>query len=143
MLHFNRVDVCLTAHEKEALLLEAKQAWPHYLDTHIALYKFYFRMGDYQAAERGAIGALKEAAKQGGFNRNYRLLTPGTADWLGDHSIARLYLFTLKALGVIRLRRQRVFHAYQVLKKLMELDPYDEIGGSNFYAISENILNSL
>lgn len=124
--------------EKEAILLAAIEQWPRALDTYIALYKFYFRTAQYQQAEAQVWKTLFEASRQGGFNRNYRRLTRSSANWLDDKSIARLYLFSLKALGVIRLRRGKIPQAKNVLTKLLELDPYDEIGGSNFLAIAES-----
>jgi hypothetical protein len=124
--------------KKEALLLDAVETWPEGLDGHIALYKFYFRTGRYRDAERAVWAALREAARQGGFTRNYRLLRPGDADWFGDHAVSRLYLFSLKALGVIRLRRERIALAKKVLGKLAELDPYDEVGGGAFLEIARS-----
>lgn len=125
---------------KERLLLDALARWPHALDTHIALYKLYFRTARYAAAERQVWRTLTEAARQGGFTRNYRRLRIDSAPWLEDQSVARLYLFSLKALGVIRLRRGRVMAAHRVLSKLLKLDPTDEIGGSNFLGIARRFL---
>lgn len=125
---------------KERILLGAMQRWPDALDTYIALYKLYFRTARYQDAERQVWRTLTEAARQGGFRRNYRLLTADSAPWLEDKSVARLYLFSLKALGVIRLRQEKVVRAHQVLSKLLELDPADEIGGSNFLLIAERFI---
>lgn len=126
--------------EKEQLLLEALRRRPDALDTYIALYKLYFRTARYREAERQVWRTLSESSKQGGFTRNYRLLKQDSAPWLEDQSVARLYLFSLKALGVIRLRRGRIRLAHQVLTKLLELDPNDEIGGSNFLGIAERFL---
>ncbi len=126
--------------EKERLLLDAMQRWPEALDTYIALYKLYFRTARYEDAERQVWLTLTEAARQGGFRRNYRLLLKDSAPWLEDKSVARLYLFSLKALGVIRLRQAKVLRAQQVLSKLLELDPTDEIGGSNFLHIAERFI---
>ena len=126
---------------KERLLLAALARWPNALDAHIALYKLYFRTARYREAESQVWRTLTEAARQGGFNRNYRRLQVDSAPWLEDQRIARLYLFSLKALGVIRLRRGRVHLAHRVLSKLLELDPSDEIGGSNFLAIARRFLD--
>ncbi len=126
--------------EKEALLLTALYQWPDALDTYIALYKFYFRTARYEEAERQVWKTLKRSASLGGFRWNYRLLQPDTAPWLEDQSVARLYLFSLKALGVIRLRRGRVRLAHRVLSKLLDLDQNDEIGGSNFLGIAERFI---
>ena len=122
---------------KEALLRGAVAAWPSGLDAHIALYKFYFRTARYRDAEKAVWAALREAARQGGFTRNYRVLTPADADWLEDHAVSRLFLFSLKALGVIRLRRGRIALAKRVLEKLLALDPHDEIGGGAFLSTTE------
>lgn len=126
--------------EKERILQQALARWPQALDTYIALYKLYFRTARYREAECQVWLTLTEAARQGGFPRNYRRLHQDSAAWLEDQSISRLYLFSLKALGVIRLRRGRVRQAHQVLSKLLELDPTDEIGGSNFLAIAQSVL---
>lgn len=122
--------------EKEQLLLTALERWPESLDTYIALYKLYFRTARYEEAERQVWRTLKTSARLGGFRWNYRLLKADTAPWLEDQTVARLYLFSLKALGVIRLRRGRVILAHRVLSKLLELDINDEIGGSNFHGIA-------
>ncbi len=122
--------------EKERLLKLALERWPTALDTYIALYKLYFRTARYREAEQQVWRTLHESSRQGGFTRNYRRLTRDSAAWLEDQAVSRLYLFSLKALGVIRLRRGRVRLAHQVLSKLLELDPLDEIGGGNFHAIA-------
>jgi len=95
-----------------------------------------FRIGRYREAEGAVWRALREAARQGGFRHNYRLLGSNSADWLNDQSASRLYLFSLKALGVIRLRRGRIALAKRVLAKVLELDPQDELGAGNFLAIA-------
>lgn len=122
----------------EALLLEARRRWPQEPDAHIGLYKFYFVSRRYQEAEAAVWMAMREAANVAGFNRNYRRLHAGSADWSLRQGAERLYLFSLKALGVIRLRRQRVLQARQVLEKLLELDPVDEIGGGAFLHIARS-----
>lgn len=125
-------------HHRERLLHQAVEQYPSALDARIALYKFRFRGGRHREAEQAVWGAMREAARQGGFDRNYRRLTPTSTDWLDDRSISRLYLFSLKALGVIRLRRGRTYLARIVLTKLLELDPQDELGGGHFLAIARS-----
>lgn len=122
----------------EALLLEARRRWPQEPDAHIALYKFYFVSRRYAEAEAAVWLALREAAQLAGFDRNYRRLQPRSADWSRRQGAERLYLFSLKALGVIRLRRGRVAQARRVLEKLLELDPVDEIGGGAFLHIARS-----
>lgn len=122
----------------EQRLRDAFARWPQVIDISIALYKLYFRTGRYRQAECQVWTTLRLAARLGGFSRNYHRLHSDSADWLEDHSIARLYLFSLKALGVVRLRQGKVMRARQVLRKLEELDPQDEIGGGNFLMIAES-----
>ncbi len=123
---------------QEALLLEARRRWPQEPDVHISLYKFYFVSARYPEAEAAVWQALKIGAQIAGFSRNYRRLTPASADWSQRRGAIRLYLFSLKALGVIRLRRQKVNDARRVLEKLLELDPSDEIGGGSFLHIARS-----
>ncbi len=40
------------------------------------------------------------------------------------------YLFSLKALGFIRLRQQHFDESHAILEKLREIDPQDSVGGS-------------
>lgn len=127
--------------KKEQLLVKARKLWPQAPDVHIALYKFYFVVAQYNQAEAAVWQALRIAAGKAGFNRNYRRLTCHSANWQQLDCPARLYLFSLKALGVCRLRRGRVLAAYAVLKKLLELDPSDGIGGAAFLAIAQSFFD--
>lgn len=123
-------------HAVEALLLEGLRRWAEEPDAHIGLYKFYFFHARYREAEIAVWRALHSAASSGGFRRNYRRLQRADADWQQRAGAERLYLFSLKALGLIRLRRGRVRDARRVLEKLLELDPFDEIGGAAFLQIA-------
>ncbi|MFC3608360.1 hypothetical protein [Stutzerimonas tarimensis] len=127
-----------TPESVEALLLEARERWPEQPDAHIGLYKFYFVAKRYPEAEAAVWQAMRSAARVGGFERNYRRLGPGSADWSRRQGAERLFLFSLKALGVIRLRREKVLQARSVLEKLHELDPSDEIGGGAFLYIARS-----
>lgn len=127
--------------QREATLLKARLAWPDEPDTHIALYKFYFVAAEYNKAEAAVWGAMRQAAKLAGFDRNYRRLNNDSAAWHKKAGAERLYLFSLKALGVCRLRRGRVLAAYSVLKKLLELDTNDEIGGYAYFTIASSFFD--
>lgn len=121
----------------EALLLEALRRWSQEPDAYIGLYKFYFLHGRYAEAEATVWRAMRGAAGRAGFDRNYRRLHVASADWQCRNGAVRLYLFSLKALGVIRLRRGKVESARRALEKLLELDPFDEIGGGAFLQIAQ------
>ncbi|MCG8314912.1 MAG: hypothetical protein MI976_17010 [Pseudomonadales bacterium] len=123
----------------ESQLVDINDRWPNYVDTYIALFKYYFRTAQYRQAEVTVWQAMKLTSNRGEFRRNYRVLSPDSQDWLAGDSDQRHYLFCLKALGVIRLRRGRVCLAKKVLTKLEELDPYDEIGGGNYLLIANSI----
>lgn len=123
---------------QEARLIKIKEAWSGYVDPYFALFKFYFRAAKYRQAEIIVWQAAKLLADRQGFSVNYRRLTQQTTDWLQNDTDQRHFLFCLKALGVIRLRRDKVFLAKKVLSKLSELDPFDEIGGGNFLQIAES-----
>ncbi|GAB2197326.1 hypothetical protein [Sessilibacter sp. MAH4] len=122
----------------EERLLEIHEQWPGCVDPYMALFKFYFRVVRYQEAERMVWRLMTLLSDRNQFCKNYRLLKPCTTNWLLHDSDPRHFLFCLKALGVIRLRRGKVFLAKKVLSKLEELDPNDEIGGSNFLFIARS-----
>jgi hypothetical protein len=125
--------------QTEKLLVEARSRWPGEPDAHIALYKFYFVMARYADAERTVWRSICEAAACANITRNYRRLSGHSADWKTREGPTRWYLFNLKALGVVRLRRERAHEAQRVLQKLLELDPSDEIGGGAFLQIARAV----
>lgn len=138
------LDEAMRSHDPlicESLLLKARSHWPEEPDAHISLYKFYFVAGRYAQAEAAVWQAMRIAAELAGFNRNYRLLDANSAQWADRAGPVRLYLFSLKALGVCRLRRGRPLAAYAVLSKLVALDPSNEIGGSAFCEIARSFFD--
>lgn len=132
----------------ETLLLEAHTLDPSCLPVYFALYKFYFyksRLADrtearaavqgrtgcgFADAERIALAALDTAASQAGMPADWRQLTAQSANWTDTRGPQHFYLFSLKALAFIRLRRGRADTAQALLAKLAELDPSDTVGGS-------------
>ena len=101
------------------------------LQTYFALYKFYFYQGRLQEAEREVMAGLEAASLQGGFPGDYRRLAlePGKWDMYASE-ITLFYLYTLKALAFIKLRRQHDDEAHTILSLLRILDPEDRSGGS-------------
>jgi hypothetical protein len=123
----------------EILLKAAQHADPHCLAVYFALYKFYFYRGRLNEAERAALDGLAEAAAQGGFGDDWNQLHAGSADWTPATGAARFYLFSLKALAFIRLRRGRTTEAAAILAKLADLDPTDQVGGSVIRSLAAKI----
>lgn len=124
--------------ELEMRLQRIVADWPECIDPYIALFKYYFRVARYYEAEVTVWQAMRLEARRGGFGINYRRHQPDPDYWLANDSSQRHYLFCLKALGVIRLRRGRLAMARRVLSKLLQLDPHDEIGGGSFLRICES-----
>jgi tetratricopeptide (TPR) repeat protein len=111
-------------------LYQARDIDPDQLEVYVALYKFCFYSGHFDEAESIALQALARAADNGGFERDWMLLNETSTDWNGIESPARLYLYSLKALGFIRLRKGDSVGAAEVLAILARLDPEDQVGGS-------------
>jgi tetratricopeptide (TPR) repeat protein len=121
----------------ETLLWQAQDQAPEALPVYFSLYKFYFYKGDLKQAERAARMALLAAAMRGGFDADWRILQQNSTDWQDYAAPAHFYLFSLKALAFIRLRRQDVAEASAILAKLAELDPRDSVGASVIRTIME------
>ncbi len=114
----------------EQLLLDAQQLDPECLPVYFALYKFYFYRSRLADAERITLAALDAAATQAGFPADWRQLNARSADWADTRGPQHFYLFSLKALAFICLRRGHADEACTILAKLAELDPRDSVGGS-------------
>ena len=114
----------------ETLLWQAQKLAPEVLPVYFSLYKFYFYKGNLEQAELSARMALLAAAMQGGFNADWRSLQIDSADWQDYEAPSHFYLFSLKALAFIRLRRGDAMESSAILEKLMEIDPADSVGAS-------------
>jgi len=112
------------------LLYRAREMKPDQLEIYIALYKICFYRGCFDEAEQVALDALQQSAKDAGFDADWQQLNAGSTDWAVDEGPARLYLYSLKALAFIRLRKGQHDLARQVLNKLQQLDLNDLVGGS-------------
>lgn len=115
----------------EQLFKQAQALDSACLQTHFALYKFYFYQGRLQEAEREVMVGLSVASQQGGFPGDYRILAADPGIWdMYASDIALFYLYTLKALAFIKLRQQLEDDAQFILRLLQVLDPEDRIGSS-------------
>jgi len=122
----------------EKLFKQAQQLDPSCLQTYFALYKFYFYQGRLQEAEREVNAGLKQAAQQGNFPNDYRLLAGEENHWdMYASEVALFYLYTLKALAFIKLRQNQTSEARLILSIIALLDPEDRSGASVIMQLSE------
>jgi|SRR5208282_4221810 len=125
--------------EAEVKLLEARQLDPLCLATYFALYKYYFWRRRLAEAEEAARGALAAAASVGGFPADWQKLNRASVDWQALDGPERCYLFSLKALAFIRLRRGAMDDGRALLAKLAEIDPCDQVGASVVRGIADAV----
>jgi len=114
----------------EASLQMAFSMAPKRQEVYVALYKFYFYKNRLDKAEVIALKALTEAAKQGGFSADWSSLNSDSSQWESAAGAQRSFLYTLKTLAFINLRKDNNHHAVALLDKLYELDPKDQVGAS-------------
>ena len=110
-----------------ALLWTAQVCAPECPSLYYLLYKFHARHADFEQAELAALKGLDIAAEQAHLPDDWRLVTSSMADFLSPGP-ARFWLFTLKALAFIRLRRKDPESATAYLAKVNELDPQGGTG---------------
>jgi hypothetical protein len=117
--------------QAEQLFLQAQALDSQCLQTYFALYKFYFFQKRLADAERIVLEGLEEAARQAGFPNDHGLLVKDLSKWnmYADENTL-FYLYTLKALAFIRLRRGLSDEATLILSHLQQLDPQDLSGAS-------------
>lgn len=116
--------------QAEALLKQAYELDNQQLEVYLALYKFYAYQNRMNEAEAIVYEGLALAACQGHFSEHWQTLNYRATDWSNPSGAKRFYLYSLKALAFIYLRQDKRDNAVQVLAKLQELDPNDEVGGS-------------
>jgi hypothetical protein len=109
-----------------ALLWTAQVCAPDCPSLYYLLYKFHARHADFEQAELAALKGLDVAADQAHLPDDWRVVTPDMADFQSPGP-ARFWVFTLKALAFIRLRRKDPDSARAYLDKVNELDP---VGGT-------------
>lgn len=124
--------------EAENLLWEARAEDPTCLPVYFALYKFYANSKKLDRAERAARLALAESARQAGTPADWEKLDASRHKLYASEA-GLFYLFSLKALGFIKLRRQHFEEAGVILSHLTRLDPEDRCGGSVVRGLAESV----
>ncbi len=124
--------------EAENMLWEARAEDPTCLPVYFALYKFYANSKKLDRAERAARLAIAESARQAGISADWEKLD-GESPKLYASEAGLFYLFSLKALGFIKLRRGHLQEAGTILGHLARLDPDDLSGGSVVRGLAESV----
>lgn len=119
------------------LSYRARDMQPEQIEVYVALYKFCLYRGYLDEAEQVALDALKQSAQNNGFTSDWQKLDASSADWTQHEGPARLFLYSLKALAFIRLRKSEPESAQQLLEKLQELDTQDLVGSSVIMDLSK------
>lgn len=114
----------------ERLFRQALAQAPDEMEIYVAFYKFYFYQKRLAQAETIALQTLRKVSALTGLPDDWRKLAADDAGWSDPDSPVRYYLYTMKALAFIALRREDVTLAQSILDKLAELDPQDRVGGS-------------
>lgn len=116
--------------DAELPLLKAYFLAPESLNVLVALNRFYYyqhRLEEALAATTKALAVIRPSIA---FPEDWRDLqishiTEASADTLTN---VRLYLFTLKAIGFLNMRLERLDLSQAIFEKLVELDSKDRIG---------------
>ena len=124
----------------EGLLRQAIAHMPEQLALKVALYKLYAYSNRFAESLVVINQTLQQAADNCGFNADWANLTAASTQWFPATGDKRLYLYSLKATGFVKLRSGDIDGAFQVLSKLLELDPQDQVGGSVVFEMAEQML---
>jgi len=126
----------------ENLLLRAYFLAPGQLVVLVALYRYYFYQHRHDDALIVADRSLAAAGERLGFPAEWQQLHPQHLGYAALRSIGllRFYLMVLKAAGYINLRLGRAAQGEAMLKKLIEMDSHDRLGGKALLDVYQNAL---
>jgi len=120
----------------DRLFRRALAAAPTALPTYFCLYKIHTYQGHLDEAQLAAESGVREAARQAGWDADWRQWQPEAATPEGP---GRFALYTLKALAFIHLRRDDQNLANQMLAALQRLDPAGAVGWPVVAALAEGV----
>ena len=122
--------------QADRLFRRALAAAPAELPIYFCLYKIHTYQGHLDEAKAVAESGLSEAARQAGWNTDWRQWQPRPVVPDGP---GRFALYTLKALAFIHLRRDEQHQANQMLAALRRLDPTGAVGWPVVAALAEGV----
>jgi hypothetical protein len=116
--------------EVGAMLWTAQAVAPQCLAVYYTLYKHHAGLRELDQAQGAAQRGLEEAARQAGLPSDWRSVTADSAAGVnfGDNGPARFWLFTLKALAFIAVRKQQPEVARALLQQIGGLQPNAGMG---------------
>jgi hypothetical protein len=120
----------------DRLFRRALAAAPAELPTYFCLYKIHTYQGHLDEAQTAAESGLREAARQAGWDADWRQWQPEAVVPDGP---GRFALYTLKALAFIHLRLDDQHLANQMLAALRRLDPAGAVGWPVVAALAEGV----
>lgn len=123
-------------HRADALFRQALATAPTELPIYFCLYKIHTYQGNLDEGEAAARNGLAEAARQAGWDPDWRKWVPQNI--LPDGA-GRFALYTLKALAFIHLRQDRQDEAAEKLAALRVLDPTGAVGWPVVAALAEGL----
>lgn len=118
----------------EAALWTAVTTAPDQLPVYYLLYKMHAGRGELDLALQAARKGLMAAAQAAQLSLDWQAVAPGATDF-SVPGAARFWLFTLKALAFIHLRRGERDVAAALVARLRLLDPHDHLGASVIEAL--------
>ena len=124
----------------EKLLYDTRRVLPERLEIPVALYKMYAYSNRFDESLELVEEVLTRAAEDGGFPHDWQELNRDSASWSEARGGVRVFLYSMKVKGFVLLRKRKVQEAHAVLRKLSELDPEDQVGGSVVYEIATRLL---
>lgn len=113
----------------EVALWTAVATAPDQLPVYYLLYKMHAGRGELDLALQAASKGLQAAAQAAQLSPDWQTVLPSEADFSAPGP-ARFWLFTLKALAFIHLRRGERDVAAALVARLHLLDPDDHLGAS-------------
>lgn len=127
--------------DAELPLLRAYFLAPESLNVLVALNRFYYyqhRLDDALSATYKALAVIRTSVN---FPEHWQDLQAEHIDNAPPHLLTqvRLYLFTLKAIGFLTMRLQRLEQSQQILEKLVSLDSKNRIGAQALLDLLKNL----
>jgi tetratricopeptide (TPR) repeat protein len=120
----------------DRLFRQALAAAPTELPVYFCLYKIHTYQGNLEEAQAAAESGLKEAARQAGWDTDWRAWTPQAP--LPDGA-GRFALYTLKALAFIHLKQGNTEQSHKILDALRILDPTGAVGWTVVAALADGV----